>query len=346
MFVCAGALVLRKLFAATGVALVVLASQGAVAWAATPPPAAVADDDQGKAQAILDRAQVLTQLLDEVSGSIQGVDLTAVSRAPTPQTVASVVAQLEQSQVAASRAAARLRALPAWTGTGEDDRLIAAASRDAVVFADDVVELIGAMRTSLTLAGKGDKAAFQKAQDKLMSGGVKMLVGQALSARTRAAMMPKDAADRHIVLAQAEIYEGFGSVLSYSGGFTEWASAAKALRTFEANVRKQTIAGREREFDQVKSDRAELADGLLDPVLRAAFDRQHALQLDVFKSLERSADALGAIAGKLEASGGKRLQLRPDMLPLEKEESVQSQLMQEQMAAYQQMVDRANELAK
>ncbi|NGM50738.1 hypothetical protein G5B46_14060 [Caulobacter sp. 602-2] len=88
---------LRKLFAATGVALVVLASQGAVAWAATPPPAAVADDDQGKAQAILDRAQVLTQLLDEVSGSIQGVDLTAVSRAPTPQTVASVVAQLEQA---------------------------------------------------------------------------------------------------------------------------------------------------------------------------------------------------------------------------------------------------------
>ncbi|NGM50739.1 hypothetical protein G5B46_14065 [Caulobacter sp. 602-2] len=220
------------------------------------------------------------------------------------------------------------------------------ASRDAVVFADDVVELIGAMRTSLTLAGKGDKAAFQKAQDKLMSGGVKMLVGQALSARTRAAMMPKEAADRHIVLAQAEIYEGFGSVLSYSGGFTEGASAAKALRTFEANVRKQTIVGRERELAQVKSDRAELADGLLDPVVRAAFDRQHALQLDVFKSLERSADALGAIAGKLEASGGKRLQLRPDMLPLEKEESVQSQLMQEQMAAYQQMVDRANELAK
>ena len=338
-------MVLRKACLATGVALVLLASQGVGALAATA-AAVAAEGGASTTSALLDRVQTITSLVDQLGQSVQGVDFSAIYRTPGKEGIAAVVAQLDQAEVQATATAGRLRALPAWTGASEEDRMVAATTRDAMVYADDVVGLIKNMRQLLVAARNGDDTALQKAMSTLMSGGVKMTAGQALAVRARAAMLPRNSSDRQIVLAQAELYDGVAALLSYGGEFSDGAATAQALRRAETNIRRLAALGRECEIAQAKLDRAELADGLKDAALAAAFERQHRLQLDVLQSLERSAVGVGAIAAKLEAAGPERLRVRDDMLPIGREETLQAQLMQDQMAAYREMIERAKQISR
>lgn len=335
------------MLAASAAAVFVLSAHTG-AWAWTPPSGAQAEaqDAGARAQAVLSRAETVTRLLDQAGVAIQELDFPAAVRSPDPQTVDGVLAQLDGAEGKVRAAAAELRALPPWMGASEDDWLIDTATKDAAVYIDDVLVLLGDLRHLLAAVRKGDQAALQPALARFAGGAAKLVAGQALSARTRAAMMPKDSGDREVVLAQAEIYDGLSAVLTYVMANGDGAATAKTLRGSQGRIVRMASAARDRWAAQKSADRLIYGDGLKDKTLADAFERTFALQEEMLLSLERSAAAIGVMAAKLEAAGATRVRLRQDIAPIEAEEAVLSNLIQQQVAALQAMLDRASQLGR
>ncbi|PVM91488.1 hypothetical protein [Caulobacter endophyticus] len=293
--------------------------------------AAAQSASQGENAAIAARTQAISAEMDRASAAFASVDLRALLSTTDRASMERFEAALAQAEAEASAAARTLSAMPAWPGDSDDDKLVDQTARDAAAFASDIAKLARDLRQMLVALRKGDQGSLKNAAALVQAGSVRLMEGQALGARSRAALLPADSAERQLMLAQAEVLDGMAAIIAYAGNARDEVSTVKRLRLIGVNGRRMVAQTRALTAQARRMDLAALAGEPKDSQLLTLVERSYAINEEFAQSTERCLSALDVAAGKLEAAGGARISLRQDLVPLEREGKVMEQLGAEQM---------------
>jgi hypothetical protein len=315
---------------ATGLAVALAA--GAPAGFALARPAAAQSIDQARIDAAMARVQAVSGLVNQSSQSLAGVNARLMGNPEDAEGMRVLSESLEQARVQAADAAAKLKALPAWKGDTDGDRLIDKSTKDATSFAVSTAAAITELQRLVNAARAGDKAAVRQGVVLLLQNLSKMIEGQALNARSRAALMEPGSSDREMTFTQASLYDGVAAAMPYLYGQVDGATAAKNIRQAQASAQETIALGRKRLAEEVEADRVEYRGKQPQAVTRT-----HQLQTELFASLVRSTEILGGMAGKMDA-GEARTELGQDLTAMKAEEDRQQAMVREQISLAAELV--------
>jgi hypothetical protein len=322
--------VLRKFLTATGVAMVLAA--GAHSGVALARPAAVQAMDEARAEAAMARVETVSGLVNQSSSSLAGINARLLANPDDAEGMRALSESLERARVQAADAAAKLQALPAWKGDTDGDRLLDKSTKDATSFAVSTAAAITELQRLVNAARAGDKAAVRQGVVVLLRNLSKMIEGQALNARSRAALMTPGSSDREMTFTQANLYDGVAAAMPYLYGQVDASSTAGKVRQAQAAAQETIAVGRKRLDAEIEADRLEFKGAP-----PQALTKTHQIQTDLFASLARSVEILGGMADKIEA-GGERTALAQDLTAMKAEEDKQQVMVREQIALGAQMV--------
>ncbi|MDG2528607.1 hypothetical protein [Caulobacter endophyticus] len=318
------------MFLRTLTAMAVVLTLGVVQVA---PGVAVAAEQapQSVSEAIVARTEAISVEMERASTALGSIDFRALLGSPDRATLQRSEALLAQAEAQASSAARTLAAMPAWPGDSDEDRLVDQTARDAAAFAADMAKLARDLRQMVSAMLKGDQATLKSAALLVQAGSVRLMEGQALGARSRAALLPVGSTDRELILAQGEVLDGIAVMVGYAGRVRDGAASAKRLRRIEANGRRMVARARALSAEAKRIDLEALAGEPKGGELVTLVERSYAINEAFVQSIERCIGVIETAAGKLEAAGSERISLRQDMTPLEQEGRVMERLGSEQM---------------
>jgi hypothetical protein len=319
-------------------AAVLLAMGAPLSASAAPAQTAVQAASEDHAQQMVAHASKVFELLNESSDSIAKVDSRQMLQYQNPAVFKAFLNSLDQAKAQAQTASRALNAQPDWIGSTREDQMVGKATRDARVFAASVITMIDDIkRVALAIQG-GDKAALQTGLDLLARNSRKLVEGQALNLRTRAALLNEDDPSYHQMEAMARIYDGMAQAMRYSFREAPPKEVAARVRETQTKVREAVEDGRRAlAFEAQGSSLLLKVLPAGDKVLGMAKTSQE-LDTQIFASLERSADILQQMAGKLDVAA-TRISLGPDFMRLAQEEAAAQELVGKQLALADQALD-------
>lgn len=298
---------------------------GSLAQARISAPAATDTSTFKRAQA---RVLQASPFLDAPGNAYAIIDTRLLAQYSDPIAITKLEGQLASARDIIVKARDELRGLAndPLPGDGLEIKTANQVVADGAALSDDMLVMIDDMRAIVRALRQGDRAAMPKALKVLAASSTKMVQSQSITFRARAELAGEDTSEGHQLIAQASVYEGMAAAMRSMFEPATAASAARDIRRIETAMRAALHEGR---IDL----RAESSLGVhLKGASRDNFEQSQAWQAEIFASLDRSADALGAMAKRLEATAGQPVSLKSELTILAREESIQQDLVTKQVA--------------
>lgn len=287
---------------------------------------------------MVDHTSKVFGLLNRSSSSIAGVDNRLMLQYKNPVVYKGFLNSLDLAKAQAQAASRALNAQPDWAGPSREDQMVAKATRDARVFAASVVMMIDDIKRVALAIQSGDEAALKTGLDLLAKNSRKLVEGQALNLRTRAAMLDEEEPSYHQMEAMARVYDGMGQAMRYSFREGSPKEVAARLRESQAKVRESVENGRRALALEVQGKSVLLKLLPEDDKLRDLTKTSQEFDTEIFASLDRSADILQQVAGKLDVAS-TRISLGADFMRLAQEEGITQDLIGKQLALADKALD-------
>lgn len=307
----------------SGLMVATMLCAGAPAIAAPPPAPATLAASEAAAR---ERANAVTDAMDEIGDAFKAVDRNAIQNGKTPQEKAAILDDLiVVAQRSVDQGSRKLNAMQPLPGDDDLTRTVNQVLADGKLYGARIQEIVNAMREVAQAIRTGDQPRMQKSLTVMNSGMITMLEGQAIIYRSRKVFFEKDSSDAYQLDASASLYEGMASLSKAALRVAPPGQTVQPIRAARDTVRAATANGRARL-------KIELADTTgLSANDRKVLASNGELQARIFDSMDESAAILGQAADRLEK--GDLSHLQADIAALGVQEDLQQRLVVQQFNA-------------